>query len=147
MSPQTQIHYKGDLPKSALNKINILLIDDDEAAHILHKLAIEEAGYDISNVKSCFNVDMSISELKSLIETNNEALWPEYIFLDINMPMKTGYDFIDEFSILKSEFKTPKIFLVSSSDNPNDIRKARDIELIHSFKTKFLDKEFISSLS
>lgn len=147
MSPQVQIHYKINEPVDHNNHINILLIDDDKAAHILHTIAIEEAGYDTSKVKSCYGVDMAISELQKLIDTNNEEAWPKYIFLDINMPMKTGYDFIDEFSMLKTEFKTPKIFLVSSSDNPSDIKKASEIELIYSFKTKFLDKEFISSLS
>lgn len=128
------------------HKLNFLLIDDDEAAHILHKIAIEDAGCDMDTVKSFYNVDSAIQCLKELIESKETANWPKYIFLDINMPLKSGYDFLEEFSKLDSDYKMPKIYMVSSSDNPSDIKKAADSELIHSFKTKFLDRDFIASL-
>lgn len=128
------------------HKINFLLIDDDEAAHMLHKIAIEDAGRDLKTVKSYYSVDTAISCLKEIILCGQNENWPEYIFLDINMPLKTGYDFIEEFSKLNSQYRIPKIYMVSSSENPKDIKKAEDIDLIHSFKTKFLDKEFIASL-
>ena len=128
------------------HKINFLLIDDDEAAHMLHKIAIEDAGKDLSTVKSYYSVDTAINCLKKIIDSGSTENWPKYIFLDINMPLKTGYDFIEEFSALNSGYEIPKIYMVSSSENPKDIKKASESKIIHSFKTKFLDKEFIASL-
>lgn len=146
MSTQIHIQQNVDSKLESRKQINILLIDDDKAAHILHKIAIEDAGYDMEKVKSFFGVDMAMAYLKTIVQKQDKSAWPEYIFLDINMPMKTGYDFINEFSLLKNKFGIPKIYLVSSSDNPTDIRKANEIELIYSFKTKFMDKEFLSTI-
>jgi len=128
------------------DKIKILLIDDDEASHIIHKVSIEDAGVDLSNVASYYSVDQAIGALRSMIETNSKSEWPDYIFLDINMPQKTGYDFVEEFEQLTMEFDIPKIFFVSSSINPRDIQRAEELKIVHGFKSKFIGKEFIESL-
>lgn len=126
--------------------LNIMLIDDDEASHLIHSVAIEDAGIDLSNVYKCFNVDQAIRELVTIIDSGTQDKWPSYIFLDINMPRKNGYDFITEFKMLDQKFSTPIIYLVSSSINPKDEERADKLELVHGFKSKFVDKEFIKSL-
>jgi len=147
MASHNHIHHTlNSILSMNKDSLNIMLIDDDEAAHILHKIAIEDAGYNTDTVKSFYGVDKAIENLKSIIQSEKKDNWPQYIFLDINMPMKTGYDFIEEYALLDKKYINPKIFLVSSSENPSDKKKAEDIELIYSFKSKFLDREFISNL-
>ena len=46
--------------------INIWLIDDDQAAHVYHKIMIRQAGLDLNRVQSFFGVDESIGHLISL---------------------------------------------------------------------------------
>ena len=127
--------------------MNIMLIDDDEASHILNKVSISDAGVDLNNVNSYYTVDSAILELKSINSNNKKCDWPDFIFLDINMPQKNGYDFIEEFEQINSEFSLPRIYFVSSSINPRDLERAKELKIIHGFKSKFLEKGFIESLS
>lgn len=128
------------------HKVNIMLIDDDEASHLIHTVAIEEAGINLDHVSSCYGVDQAITELKTLIASGSTDNWPKYIFLDINMPRKDGYDFISEFEKLDHKYDIPTIYLVSSSINPKDQQRAKNLELVHGFKSKFLDTEFLKTL-
>lgn len=127
-------------------ELNIMLIDDDEASHLIHNVKIEEAGICPENVISYYNVDKAINALSEICKSNSKKDWPHYIFLDINMPQKTGYDFIDEFELIESPFELPKIYFVSSSINPRDLRRAEELKLVHGFKSKFIDTEFFKSL-
>lgn len=128
-------------------EMNVMLVDDDEASHIIHRINMEDAGLNLDKVSSFYNVDEAISSLQSMIKNNEGNNWPDYILLDINMPKKTGYDFIDEFEQMKLDFEIPTIYFVSSSVNPNDVTRAKEIELIQGFKSKFMDKEFFKSLA
>lgn len=125
---------------------NIILIDDDDAAHTYHKVMIEEAGIDVNRVVSFFGVDDAIRYITLLTEGNNPDLWPDYIFIDINMPIKSGFDFIEEFKALNLENKLPVIYFVSSTKNPYDLQRINEIDLIKGFETKFLEKEFFEEL-
>lgn len=52
---------------------------------------------------------------------------PDIIFLDINMPVKDGWMFLDEFQKSKEEFtKKMCIYMVSSSIDPRDLNRARN---------------------
>lgn len=127
-------------------KLNIMLIDDDEASHFIHNVKMSEAGICLENVVSYYTVDQAIQVLTEICESNRIKDWPKYIFLDINMPLKSGYDFIDEFETIKYPYETPKIYFVSSSINPRDLKKAEELDLIHGFKSKFIETEFFKSL-
>ena len=125
---------------------NIILIDDDDAAHTYHKVMIEEAGIDVNRVVSFFGVDDAMQYISVLAEGNNKDLWPDYIFIDINMPIKSGFDFIEEFKSLKLTTNVPIIYFVSSTKNPYDLQRINEIDLIKGFETKFLEKEFFEGL-
>ncbi len=65
-----------------------------------------------------------------------EAL-PDIILLDINMPIMDGWQFLDEYE--KIVDKLPKqitIYMVSSSVDHEDLKKARGINLISNYFTK-----------
>jgi len=119
--------------------INILLVDDDEAAHFYHREMIREANIKVNSVTSAMTVDEAVSHLNVVI---GKELWPDYIFVDLNMPCKSGYDFIAEFKKLEGVVATPQIYFVSSTKNPMDIQKAASIDILSGFETKFLQAEF-----
>ena len=125
---------------------NIWLIDDDQAAHVYHKIMIRQAGLDLEKVQSFFGVDESIGELITLNQLPNTSDWPRYIFLDINMPLKSGYAFVDEFCEINLHHHQPEIYFVSSTKNPEDIEKYEQLDSVKGFETKFLDREFFERL-
>lgn len=65
---------------------------------------------------------------------------PDMIFLDINMPIWDGWDFLDE--IVKLELQdTFDVYMVSSSTSLCDKEKAESYPLIKGFLTKPLEIE------
>ena len=74
--------------------------------------------------------------------TSEEFLFPELILVDLNMPIMSGWEFLEEFSKIKSNFmKLPPFYIVSSSINPNDIAKAEKIDFVCSYISKPISME------
>ena len=71
----------------------------------------------------------------SIIIKENKSLQPDIILLDINMPIMNGWQFLE--NITKIDIpKELKIFIVSSSENPEDIEKAKQYDFIKNYVVK-----------
>jgi CheY-like chemotaxis protein len=124
---------------------SILLIDDDLAINYFHKRLFLKL--EISNsVLPFFNV---ADALKGLVDLNTTLLKNDlvFIFLDVNMPEIDGWSFLEEFDKIKSTLIAEfKIFLLSSSVNPEDIKKAKKNDLVANYFAKPLMMEGILAL-
>lgn len=99
---------------------NVLLVDDDYisnfiADHLLNKLELCE------NVHFCRNGDEALKFLNSCEE------FPELIFLDINMPVMDGIEFIEIFQKLNMDKHKTRIIIYTSSFRERDIRMLKGI--------------------
>jgi len=124
----------------------ILLVDDDEASHVYNKVMIESAGIPESNILSYYSVDQATDLLKRTKESNNVNNWPKVIICDLNMPKKKGWDLIDDYRIIADETFKSDIYLVTNSENPNDIERALKINEVKDIKLKYLDSAFYEQL-
>lgn len=70
---------------------------------------------------------------------------PDVILLDINMPVMNGWEFLEVYSKLQCAIKIP-IFIVSSSVNPADIKKASAFNTVYSFISKPLGRDALASI-
>jgi CheY-like chemotaxis protein len=62
---------------------------------------------------------------------------PEIVLLDINMPILDGWDFLEELKSLDIEtIKKIEIHMLSSSINPEDVRRAEANEHVVDYITK-----------
>ncbi|WP_298544880.1 response regulator [uncultured Aquimarina sp.] len=121
-----------------------LLIDDDKATSFFNKhvLLKHKAFKDVKVVQEAKN---ALDYLKNL--NNQLYIKPELIFLDINMPFMNGWDFLKEFSNLEKDITDGiKIIILSTSNDPNDIKKAFKNELVYDFINKPLSNEIINQV-
>ncbi|MBI1183028.1 response regulator [bacterium] len=120
------------------------IIDDDDIFRFIMKKHI--VNQDLAeNIISFENGEEAI---KYLIENAHDSeKLPDVMFLDINMPIMDGWDFITAFNEVKRMIaKDPTIFMISSSVDDRDISRAKDSEVISEYVTKPLDKEVVMQL-
>jgi len=121
------------------------LVDDDEINNFISIKLIRKA-VDNADIKACLNGRFAIDEL-SEIQKQDPSKLPDYILLDINMPIMNGWEFLDEYKRLNIDpLGKSKIFIISSSVFSNDISKARSYPLVRNFVSKPLSVEKIKEM-
>lgn len=125
--------------------VSILLVDDDEINNFISIKLIKKALIS-TEIVACLNGKFAIEELVEMQRKGPEKL-PDYILLDINMPIMNGWEFLDEYKRLNIDpLGKTKIYIISSSVFSNDINKARSYPLVKSFISKPLSVEKIKEM-
>lgn len=97
----------------------ILLIDDDEDDHEIFLSAVEE----INNEVTCVGITDAARALEQL---EAKQLTPEIIFLDLNMPVMSGQDFLIEIK-KKSALNHIPIIMYSTSASLSTIMHTKEL--------------------
>jgi response regulator RpfG family c-di-GMP phosphodiesterase len=124
--------------------LHILIIDDDEinnfiASRLIDKIPVK------TKINTRLNGLEGINYIKSNLE-NQENL-PDIIFLDINMPIMNGWEFLEEFEHIKNKInKNVYVNMLSSSVYNDDITKAKTYSTVNKFISKPLTVEKIKEL-
>ena len=101
----------------------ILIIDDDSISNMMNQRLIE-SNLDV-NIITCIHGLEAITYLNNY--TLKDHLIPDILFLDINMPVMNGWEFLDSYRSLPNEAKA-KILLIMLSEisDRNDQKKASE---------------------
>ncbi|MDN3672295.1 response regulator [Flavobacterium branchiarum] len=117
----------------------ILCIDDDPIALMLCKKVITKAEFS-KELITAQNGEEALSYFNTLKNTtpadlNNKK--PSLIFLDLNMPVMGGWEFLDLFSTPNySDFNSTNVIILSSTIDPDDLEKAKTYPMILDFLSK-----------
>jgi CheY-like chemotaxis protein len=109
----------------------VLLVDDDPTCNLICTKFLENLGVSVQSTIALNGKQA----LDLLIDYRRHPL-PDIILLDLNMPVMGGFEFLSAFKQLRIPGQAKvQIVILSSSDDPVDIRKAGEMG-IHHYITK-----------
>lgn len=127
----------------------VMLVDDNEIDNLINQKMIEASGicehiFVHSGAKSAIEF---LKNIEKLIKGNVNLYLPELLFLDIDMPLMDGFQFLDEFEKLSDVIKNHcKIVMLTSSLNPQDMSKAKKNLNVLKYLNKPLTQDSIKKL-
>ncbi len=117
------------------------LVDDEQVFHWIAQKFIEQINHGLQSV-SLYNGSEALDYLK---EPSSKV--PDILFLDLNMPILNGWKFLDEFAEIKDHLeKEMDIYILSSSVDPEDHKKANTYPYVKEFLSKPLTRKTIEHL-
>lgn len=121
---------------------SVCIIDDDPIFIMLAKRLFSLNG--LNNTLSEFPDGREAFQALQKLHAYGEAL-PDVIFLDVNMPIWDGWDFLDEFG--KLDLKSfPEIYILTSSSHSLDREKAASYSIVNQMLNKPLKKDDLLSI-
>ncbi|MBN8568792.1 MAG: response regulator [Ignavibacteria bacterium] len=122
-----------------------IVVDDDPMNNKICQFIIKQV-HDSANVKVFTQGEAALSYITNEYskQKNTKAA---VLFLDLNMPVMTGWEFLERYKELDSEIQNNfKIYILSSSVDERDKERAAREPVIKGFISKPISKEIILSL-
>jgi CheY-like chemotaxis protein len=117
----------------------IMCIDDDPITLMLFKKVINKALFS-KEIITAQNGEEALAFFKLLKNSSKEDTitnQPQLIFLDLNMPVMGGWEFLDRFNTSEySNFNNTKVIVLSSTIDPEDINKSKTYPIVIDFLPK-----------
>lgn len=120
------------------------IIDDDPIFVFGTKKVMKEVDF-CKDVIVYHNGQEAIEGLKNMVALGREL--PSLIFLDLNMPIMDGWDFLDDFLTIPNNNRSQvHVYVISSSIDANDFIRARNYEVVNNYILKPITPEDIISV-
>ncbi len=124
----------------SINYKTCLLIDDNYIDNFVTRKILES-----SNFADEIIVEQSAPD--AIDSLRDGIVRPDVIFLDLRMPMMNGFEFLQEYEKLNLDSKDDiKIFMLSSSLDPTDVKRSSQNKYISQFIHKPLTHKILAEL-
>lgn len=126
------------------NSRNVLLVDDNEIDNFINERIIVSSGF-AKEVVVKNSADGALKYLQGLSSTPEKI--PDFIFLDLNMPVKDGFGFLEDFASMDEAIRQrSKVIVLSSSISPDDINRASTNPYVHKYINKPLSEKYLEAV-
>lgn len=115
---------------------SIFVIDDDPITVFGFKKMLRDLHPD-RPILAYGNGKLALEAVEELLRTGQPI--PEVIFLDLNMPIMDGWQFLEAFLALPVE-RAVRINIVTSSIDPNDLRRWEEYKIRSHHRIDFHNK-------
>lgn len=126
------IEFPSSTKRNLMN-ISLMIIDDDLVHHKLIHIVVANAK---ANIKyQCY---LQASDAYSyILDNNHKRLLPNLILLDLNMPLISGWGFLELFEAINPLLeKQIDVIILTSSVNPADKERASNYKCVKGFFNK-----------
>jgi len=125
-------------------KSRVFIIDDDPIHQRIAQIMISKQNL----FDEYFSYTEAQKALDFLLENiEKEDKLPDVILLDLNMPVIDGWEFLETFEVLKTDFKKHiRVFIVSSSVDEKDMLRSKNYDSVKGFISKPLSPDIIRSI-
>ena len=121
----------------------VMLVDDNGIDNFINKTMIEQSFTNNIVIKN--TVKDALNYLKQ--ETDKLQNIPDLIFLDINLPALSGFDFLKEYESFPDSIKSKsKIIVLSCSDKPEDIEQMMNNQHVKDYLVKPMSPEALEKI-
>ncbi len=124
---------------------SVMLVDDNEIDNIINEKIIEANSF-----ADRILVFQTGQEALEFLEANqnDEKNLPEIVFLDINMPIMDGFQFLEDFEKFSEiVLDKCKIIMLSSSISPKDIDRAASSKYVKKYLNKPLNARYLEAIT
>jgi CheY-like chemotaxis protein len=120
------------------------IIDDDPIFVYGTKRLMNELNFS-DNIFVYTNGQDAIDGLYEIIENGEEL--PSVIFLDLNMPIMNGWEFLEGFvKIPNNNREKVTIYIISSSVDPRDLQRIKDYKVVNNYILKPISPDDLSTI-
>jgi CheY-like chemotaxis protein len=114
------------------NKLHFIVVDDSKLDCFIAEKIIQNTGR-CESVRTFQQASDALAYIKELPSHNPGTI----LFIDIQMPVMNGFEFVESFEQLPQEIKSAYIiYMLSSSINENDIAKVKGYPSVKQFLNK-----------
>jgi CheY-like chemotaxis protein len=122
---------------------NILLVDDEKVFHFVNSKVIALTGIDCE-IQTASNGQEALVMINKFMSGSDSS--PDYIFIDLNMPVMDGFEFVRVFQRMEFPHKERvTLIILTSSADERDKLKAIELGVSH-FISKPLTEEDVSRI-
>lgn len=120
-----------------------IIIDDDEISLFLTEAILEEEGL----AREYQGYQFAQDALDAIVKGLEAGTVPEIIFLDLNMPIMSGWRFLDLLLPYQSQLQGKcKVYILTSSVDVEEKEKAEGYTLVEGFLHKPLEESAVQQI-
>lgn len=123
----------------------VMIIDDNNIDLYIVSHLVKNGNF-AKNIISYTNAKIALNYLVENQHCKNAL--PQVIFVDIFMPLMSGFEFIEAYENLPLLLKSKcRVFFVSSTIDKNEIKRVHSYKSIEAFQSKPLTDLFLKSIA